>query len=302
MRITLRRTVIFFSALVATSAVATVSFLAAWRVDLGDPLRISANNWIGYAPLFYVKEKKWARDDVLIVPVSSLVESEKLFQAGMTDGFAGTQFEYFRGQTVSRTLIPKILIDRSNGADVILSNVPLEKLKRTVREATVYLEMQTVNNSLFSAFVREYGLSHVRFRKIDRDQVDLAATRDEGEPILLVTYEPYSTELVNRGFTEIASTKNVSLLVLDAVFIDGDSLARRPGAAVALQDGLARAISVLKEDPFGFYLTVRPYLKDQSYGEFIAALEGIEWLVDEVSPELRASAKDIGVPLDWIER
>ena len=108
----------------------SILLLVACEKNYSDPIRISVNNWIGYTPIFYIHEKGWENRAIRFATVSSLLESEKMFQAGMTDGFAGTQYEFYHGHAVSQTLVPAILINRSVGADGILSSVGLEALKK----------------------------------------------------------------------------------------------------------------------------------------------------------------------------
>lgn len=296
-RLGVRVTVIL--TIIAIAAASTIAARGEMRVE---PLKISVSAWIGYAPLFYVREKGWTRDSIRLVPVSSLIESEKLFQAGMTDGFAGTQFEFFQGRIVSASLTPVILINRSNGADGILSNVTIDDLRKNEREATVYLEMQTVNSELFSSFVRQYNLSRVRFRKINRDQAEMANMRPPERPTLVVTYEPYKTALVTNGFREVASTSEISLLVLDAVFVEGAQAARYNRALSSLRSSIARAVHALRDDPAEFYETVRPYLPYANFGDFSAAVNGIEWIDENAGDELMTSIANNGIPLDRLAR
>jgi len=279
--------------------VTSILLLVVCEKNDSDPIRISVNNWIGYTPIFYIHEKGWAGKDLRFATVSSLLESEKMFQAGMTDGFAGTQYEYYHGHAVSQSLVPAILINRSVGADGILSNVGLDALKKTKSEIPVYMEIQTVNNSLFSSFVKEYGLERLSFRKVNMDQASMAAMKPpatEETSILLITYEPYKTELKNNGFIEIASTRNIKLLVLDAIFLEEEVLDRKTETVLAFKKNLERAIAALREDPKEFYETVKPYLGNQTLAEFLSSLEGIEWLIAADSRWIDATLKENGIP------
>jgi NitT/TauT family transport system substrate-binding protein len=291
-----RSRVIIFAILLLTSILpfATCGFISP------APLKISVSNWVGYTPLFYIQEKGWMKEEIRFMTVSSLMESEKLFQAGMTDGFAGTQFEFLQGRTVSQTLEPALLISRSNGGDGIVSNLTLEGLRKADREITVYLEIQTVNNSLFSSFIKEYRLEGIRFRKVNRNQADIAAMKPTADPCVLVTYEPYKTELVKNGFIEIASTRDVNLLVLDALFVESRVFDHREASLIKLKGCLLRAIGVIRTDPREFYETVQPYLGKQTYPEFMDSLKGLEWIADGITEDLRASLVKNGIPLERI--
>lgn len=79
-------------------------------------LKISATTWIGYTPLFYAKEKAWLKElNIKLVNVSSLSENMYLYEAGNSDAFVGTQYEYDLLSKTNNSLKPILMFDRSNG-------------------------------------------------------------------------------------------------------------------------------------------------------------------------------------------
>jgi NitT/TauT family transport system substrate-binding protein len=282
--------------------IASVACLDVCTSNRNKPIHISASNWIGYTPLFYIHEKAWMKNVIEFSPVSSLMESEKMFQAGITDGFVGTQYEYEHSRLVSGSLVPVILIDRSNGADSILSNATFDELVQSRNVITVYMETQSVNYSLFRSFLEEHNLSGDRFKAVNRDQVSIAAMTAVPPPVMLVTYEPYKTELIKNGFMEIANTRDMNLLVLDALFIEEDILNSRRKDIVSLKRNLQLALDALQNDPQEFYETVKPYLDKQTYQDFSKALGNIEWLLKDPTEGFSIILEKNGIPLDWIVR
>ena len=87
-----------------------------------EPLKISVNSWIGYTPFFYAKAKGWLDPlNIKILNVVSLSESVYLYQSGNAHALTGTQYEYELLTNEDDSLIPIMLLDRSNGGDLIMS-------------------------------------------------------------------------------------------------------------------------------------------------------------------------------------
>lgn len=265
-----------------------------------EPIAISLNNWVGYAPVHYVKEKGWMKGEIEFYAVVSLSESLKAFYSGSTNGFCGTQYEYRHANALDEKTVPIILLDRSNGGDGIMSNLSIENLIQTNKDITVYLETQSVNSYLFDSFVKEYGLVGKTFKLKNIDQYAASKLTPNGEPTVIVTYEPYITELSKKGFFEIASTKNVNLLVIDAIFVQKKIAETKTESLRGLKQNIDKALAALKENPKEFYETVKPYLQGQTYEEFLAATHKIEWLSSEPSPALRQSLQNNNIAQEWI--
>jgi len=97
-----------------------------------EKLEISTTTWIGYSPLFYAKEKVWLKPlNIKLMHVSSLSENMYLYQAGNADAYVGTQYEYNMLIKKEPSLIPVMLFDRSNGGDVVMSNLSIEELQKS---------------------------------------------------------------------------------------------------------------------------------------------------------------------------
>jgi len=135
-----------------------------------QPFRISANLWIGYTPLFYIKERGWLKDaNIEIVNVVSLYENMQMYAVGNADAFTGTQYEYHVQRQKHPDLAPAVLFDRSSGGDMVMSNQSLKALKNTKETIDVYLEVDSVNSDLFKAFVKYAGMENQKFHILNLD-------------------------------------------------------------------------------------------------------------------------------------
>ncbi len=244
----------------------------------GKPkLRISISPWPGYMPMIYAYEKGWLKD-VEFRPLwtVSLDESVKLYDARLVDGFFATQFEYLA--TNEKDLKPIFFTNLSNGSDVIMSNVDIGELKNK-NSITAYLEPQSVNMALLDSFCDKYGIDKNKIDKQYKNQQTISDINSSGaKAVVIATYEPYASKLEKSGFKRIASTKDLNLRVVDALFVSNEQIKEYKDELSTLKNANDKAVGALKSNPREFYETVKKYLQGQSYEDFVKSLDGIVWI------------------------
>jgi len=264
-----------------------------------EKLEISTTTWIGYSPLFYAKEKGWLKPlNIKLMHVSSLSENMYLYQAGNADAYVGTQYEYNMLIKKEPSLIPVMLFDRSNGGDVVMSNLSIEELQKSTEPINAYLEMDSVNSTLLEDFIQNYNLHEKQINYINRDQTSISTLSSSTvKNAIIVTYIPYDIELNKHGFKSIASTKdNLNLLVIDAMFTTEKTFSKHQKQFSELKKLVDRAVDVLEKNPREFYKMVKPYLLELNYEEFIQSTQDIEWINKNISPELKQRMKESHFP------
>ena len=281
-----------------------VLFLASCSSPHEHKLKISATTWIGYTPLFYAKEKGWLKPlDIKVLKVSSLSENMHLYEAGNADAYVGTQYEYEAMIKAEPTLMPIMMFDRSNGGDMVMSNTSITELQKSSESIDVYLELDSINRTLFDDFIERYKLEDKKFNYFNKNQAYIATlnTKNIKNNSLVITYIPYNSELEKNGFKELVSTKDgLELFVVDALFVRKEMLLEHKQQFIALKKLVDKAIIKLKEDPYEFYTVVKPYMTDISYEEFQDSLEGIIWINTENSPKFMQRMKTAGIPIEGL--
>lgn len=265
-----------------------------------EKLKISATTWIGYSPLYYAKEKGWLKPlNIKLLHVSSLSENMYIYQAGNSDAYVGTQYEYNILSKEDSSIMPIMLFDRSYGGDIIMSNVSIEELKNTMQSIDAYLEMDSINNTLLKEFIKKHKLKNKKINYLNYDQAHISTikSKDIKNPTIIVTYIPYDSKLEKNGFKNIASTKtDLDLLVLDALFTTENKLLKHKEQFLILKQLVDNSILRLKKDPKEFYETVKPYLLNVSYENFLKDLENIIWINKDVSVKLKNRMRETHFP------
>ncbi len=280
--------------------IAVMLFITSCSSPKDKQLKISATTWVGYTPLLYAKEKGWLKPlHIKLMHVSSLAENMYLYKAGNADAYVGTQYEYNVLIKERKSLMPVMMFDRSFGGDLIVANRSLEALKKESGTIDVYLEIDSINHTIYQDFAKHYGLENqkVRFHNFDQAYISTLKSSKLTNPTVIVTYVPYDALLKREGFKEIVSTKDgLQLLVVDALFTTHEIFNAHKEQFTALKKLVDKAVNVVKKDPKEFYDTVKHYMLEINYEEFKHSLGDIIWINERISDELMQRIHEAGFP------
>lgn len=288
--------------LFAFIVVITGSALGIWKIfyySQKDEIRISTNPWIGFTPFIYAQEKGWLEETPFkFVWLVDLSENSRLFEKGFSEGFTATQYELMHFDD-KEDLTTIFLIDRSYGADGILSNRTLEALHQTNEKINVYLEMGSFNESMFNAFMAENHFDKEKFVFFDISQKNMETISESDKPVVVVTYEPYLSKIKASGLSVIASTRTLkTFYAIDALFARRSSYVDNPEAYAELKHIFKRALAQMRKDPKEFYVTISGYLEGGSYEDFLASSQQIQWLENDMPPFIVETLKKQKIPTD----
>ncbi len=279
--------VLSFVLLFFIGLVSVVYYVYVTRPSDTAKIHISSNPWIGFTPFIYAQEKGWLeKTRFQFIWLVDLDQNSHLFERGFTQGFTATQYELLHFNQREK-LKPVFLVDRSYGADAIVSNRSVEELKRSKEVIDVYLEQGTLNDDFFDAFVKEQKLHSLKFHKIDASQKNILSLKENKKPIIIISYQPYLSALLKKGYQLIASTRTMeSFFVIDALFVDEKIIKGREKEFAQLKELFSMAVERLRTNPHEYYETINGYLEGQSYEEFMATTTQIEWLHQKNDPKI----------------
>lgn len=242
-------------------------------------IKISTNPWVGFTPFMYAQEKGWLEETPFeFLWLVDLSDNARMHERGFTQGFTATQYELLHLKEGNQ-LQPAFLIDRSFGADAIVSNKTLNEIRNSSSIIDVYLEQGSLNDDFFDAFVKEHQLNPSKFRKVDATQKSITTLQYSSKPILIISYQPYLSGLLKKGFKTVASTRTMeTFFVIDALFVNEILLQEREKDFQELREIYRLALTQLKTNPKEFYSTVEGYLEGQSYEEFLFTTTQLQWL------------------------
>jgi NitT/TauT family transport system substrate-binding protein len=267
----------------------------------GASLKISTNSWIGYAPLFYAKEKGYLKKlNIQLVLNVSLGEAADTYLVNDADMVTTTQHELHEIQKTAKDTVPIILLDRSNGGDMILSNKSLQQIKNA-KEIDAYLEINSINTNLLRDFIHFNKLNENKFHFINKDQAEIQDIKPQStKTILIVSYSPYDVKLKKNGFHTISSTKDMKeLIVIDALCTHKEFLQTKHKQLKKLKKIIDISIEKIQSDKKSSYKLIKKYLQNITYKEYLNALNGIKW-INHPSSELLKRIEPIGYKREYL--
>lgn len=277
-----------------------------WKVFVTSQhpkINISTNPWVGFTPFMYAQEKGWLeKTPFKFIWLVDLSDNARLFDKGFAQGFTATQYEltHFKNK---KDLTAVFLIDQSYGADAILSNRTLQQLSRMDEKISVYLEMGSLNQDMFNAFSCENGLDKDKFILIDSSQKSMEVMAKSDKPLMIITYEPYVSQMKNKGLNVVASTRTLKTFhAIDALFVKKSSMEEHADNYQDLKAIFERARNQLRKDPKEFYTTVAGYLEGESYEDFLSSTHQIQWMENTIPVHIAETLKNQNVPTDKLLR
>jgi len=258
-------------------------------------LRIATNAWIGYAPLFYAKEKGYLKDlNIKLINTVSLGEASDIFNVGQADMVTITQHEYNALKKISKTLTPILLLDRSYGGDMILSNKNINDLQNASK-IYAYLEVDSINTEMIQSFTAKYHIKSKNIVYINKDQAQIAGMQfATNHSVVVVTYAPYDIPLKKQGLNVIASTKDIdTIMVIDSICTIQETLQQNYEKITKLKKILDKSILEIQNDTKGSHALIAKYLGNINYQEYLSSLQSIKW-INKPSVDLLNAIDKIG--------
>ncbi|MGJ0352643.1 hypothetical protein NG783_04975 [Aliarcobacter cryaerophilus] len=276
----------------------SIIFLTSCVNDKKDKLRVVTSNWIGYTPLFYAREKGLLdKLNIQLLSVVSLSESLHTYKSKHADIFLGTQYEYEEAFKIDNQVVPIMLLNKSDGGDIVMSNLTLEEIKKEDKQIDVLLELSSVNSLVFDDFITKHNIKNKNFNYVNKDQSFIAQQKEFKNPTIVISYNPYTITLEKNGLKTLETTKdNIEILIVDAMFTTNDILIKYKDELKELKKIIDIAIDDLEKDEKAYYDLIKDYLYDRSFEEFEQSLSNIKWINKNIDQNILDSLKEHNFP------
>ena len=276
----------------------SIIFLTSCVNDKKDKLRVVTSNWIGYTPLFYAREKGLLdKLNIQLLSVVSLSESLHTYKSKHADIFLGTQYEYQEIFKKDSQVVPIMLLNKSDGGDVVMSNLTLEEIKKEDKQIDVFLELSSVNSLVFDDFITKHNIKNKNFNYVNKDQSFIVQQKEFKNPTIVISYNPYNITLEKNGLKTLETTKdNIEILIVDAMFTTNDILIKYKDELKELKKIIDIAIDDLEKDEKAYYDLIKDYLYDTSFEEFQQSLSNIKWINKNIDQNIIDSLKEHNFP------
>lgn len=211
--------------------------------------RVGGIIWIGYEPLFLARDLGLYDSDALrLVEMPSNTANLMALATGDLEAASLTLDECLLAREGGLDVRAILVFDYSAGADVIMSRPGIERLA-DIRGKRIGVE-ETAAGALMLAKLLEAAklapndVVKVRLTADHHEQAYLA-----GEVDVLVSWEPYATQLQAKGARRLFDSSQFPGLIVDVLVARAEALDRAPESFRQLVAGHFKALAYLHRSP-----------------------------------------------------
>lgn len=254
------------------------------------PLRLGLNAWPGYEFLHLAQETELfdqERVSVRIVQYGSLGDTRRAFELGQIDGMATTIVEVLHLAHHSLRDARIVLVtDYSNGGDVIVARPPHTRLE-DLAGGRVGVEGLSVNGFLLARAFALRAIPSDRVSVVRGSQREILDLYRRGAIDGVVTYSPYSADLLENGNQVVFSSAELPGEILDVVSFSREAIRDRPEEIEAVIRAFDRAVALAGANPDQAH-AIMARRERLSVAQFRDALRGMRVLTPDERAVLMA--------------
>ncbi|MDX2032760.1 MAG: ABC transporter substrate-binding protein [Blastocatellia bacterium] len=237
-------------------------------------VRVGTHVWPGYETLFLAREKGFFGETAIrLLELPSASESIRAFENGSVDVAALTMDEALR--LAARGLEPRIILimDFSNGADVILARPEIRDL-RGLKGRSIGVESNALGAYMLSRGLDSVGMQTSEVRLVPLLIPETETAYLQGRVDAVVTFEPYRSRLLGAGARMLFDSRRIPNEIADVMIVRRDFLDKAPRGLRRLVAGHFLALDRLTTDREEAAQVMA--LREQvSPANFLASLEGL---------------------------
>ncbi|SFB89727.1 ABC transporter substrate-binding protein [Pseudoalteromonas denitrificans] len=255
-----------------------VFLLSCSKITKSPKVKLAINPWPGYEFLYLASEKGFFLQEGLnveLIEAPSLADVQRMYAQGHANAMATTMIEAVTSagelkKPTSLVLIP----DYSNGGDVILSNENITSV-RELKGKRVGAEIGSLGMFVLVKALKKNGLSLADVEVINVEQLNALNAININEIEAIVTYPPYSIELLNKtNSLKIFTSAEIPNDVVDTISVDSSILKQDPSWLKKFHKVWERSLNYAKTNQQDAY-EIMAQREGISVKEFTEALTGL---------------------------
>lgn len=214
-----------------------------------DPIRIGANNWPGYEPLFIAETLE-------MYPAGQVHVVETPLNMGLVQAIRGTTIDaaatslsralHWANDGVDITIL--LALDYSNGADVLLAHPSIASV-HDLAGKTIAGDMTSVNGYLLMRALEEAGLPPNAVTVVDLPNNQLASAYTAGQIQAATTFDASEEALLALGAHTIFDSSDIPGEISDVLIVRTNYLKQNPDKVDALITGWLHTMNTLNKWP-----------------------------------------------------
>ena len=237
-------------------------------------LKVGVIQWLGYEPFFLARTLgEYSLDTIKLVELQSSTDTLRLLREGVLDAGALTLDEVLGEIALGTELEVVLVVDISNGADVLLGRPHLKELA-DLKGKRVGVENNAVGAVLLNGALINAGMSASDITIVPLTADKHFSSYMSGSVDALVTFNPTSNKLMTLGAIKLFDSSKIPDQIIDVIAVRKDALLESKDNIKMLIEGYLSALSQLNESPKKATAIMAPRL-GISGEEMLASYDGV---------------------------
>ncbi|CAD5978337.1 Putative aliphatic sulfonates-binding protein [Planktothrix tepida] len=213
------------------------------------PLLVGINDWPGFAPLYLGKQLGYYQNSsIKIVDYPSTTEINRAIRSGNLQAGAISLDETLLLAETFPQIRVILLVDLSNGADVILGKPQLNTLS-DIKGKKVGVENTALGAYMLSRALDQVGLSVQDIKIVSLGYSEHEDAFKQGEIDAVVTFEPTRSKLIETGANVLFDSSKIPGEIVDVLVVRQDIIETHSKDLEQLIRGWFMALDYLKQQP-----------------------------------------------------
>ncbi len=266
-------------------------------------LRVGAVLWPGYEPL-YLADKLgfYDKHPIKIIDYLSNTDAIQAFRNHNLEAGAFTLDETLQILDDGIDIDVILIMDMSNGGDVILANQDINSVK-DLKGKPVAVESSAVGAFVLKRALELNGMGIHDIQVVSTNAMEQASSFEKGEVVASVTFDPYRTQLLKAGKKEIFNSTLIPNEIVDVLVVRKSYSRQYPETVQSLVDSWFKALEYQALNPVvstGYSLkrfdtTTTDYMASLKLIKFSTKEDNYNFLNESTSPLLKQQEKIIKI-------
>lgn len=253
-------------------ALALAPWLSACQAPV-PPLRLGSIVFPGYEFIFLAREMGWLDErQVRLIELLSNTDALRALASGQIEAATLTLDEMLSARADGVDLKAVLILDVSEGADVVLARPPLTL--RDLEGRRIAVEDSAGGVIMLSSVLAAAGLRIAQVRKISYTLDRSLGFYAEGQADFVITAEPWASQIERLGARRVFDSRSIPGRIVDVLAVRADALVRHRRALRQVVAGHFRAQTLWREQPLVAARQLAPRLQ-LAPSEVAAAFKGL---------------------------
>lgn len=237
------------------------------------PLRVGTIVFPGYELVFLARTLGWLKPELVrLIELQNSSDSVRALAAGKLEAALLTMDEMMSARAGGVDLRAVMVLDTSEGADQVLARPGISLNGLAGRK--IAAEDNSVGALMMASLLEKAGLRADQVVKVPITQARAAEAYQKGQADVVVTAEPWASQIKDKGGRTIFDSSAVPNRIVDVLAVRADAMSTHADAIAHLVASQFKALTLLRKHPEQAVAHLAPRLQ-VAPDQVVASFEGL---------------------------